>query len=310
MENTIQTHPQTHPQTHTQANIQAETMTETQPKAQTTKCLNCDTVFEGNFCPECGQSAETGRFTMRFILENLLAAFTSRDGGLWFTLKNLFSRPSAMIVEILNGKRRRYFSPFPLLFFTLTVYVLLFTATGSRSEYREAETRNLDTPKTELEKTTDEEVSKGTMAGETMRRFFDKGVQFYNNHYTAVQMLTLPLFLFATRLCYGKSNRKRYFRAEYAVAIVYAMVMVVLYRCIVSLVYLASPHISDTMGKYHPVVLILAFTACFHKMMGFRFVKTTWRSVLTIAVYGLELLVITVITLLVFGIIVFNKYYK
>ena len=305
MENSIQTNPQAH----TQTDIQAEILTENQPEAQTTKCLNCGTVFKGKFCPECGQSAETGRFTMRFIFENLVAAFTSRDGGLWFTLKNLFSRPSAMIVEILNGKRRRYFSPFPLLFFTLTVYILLFTVTGSRSKYRDAEIRYLTPQKTEQVETTDEDASKGALAGESVRRYFGKGFQFYNNHYTTVQMLALPLFLFAARLCYGKSNRKRYFRAEYAVAIVYAMVMVVLYRCIVSLVYLASPDISDTMGRYHPVALILAFTACFHKMMGFGLVKTAWRSILTIMVSGLELLVVIGIALLIFGIIIANKYY-
>lgn len=300
---------QTDHQAHTQTDMQAEISTENQPENQTTKCLNCGTVFNGKFCPECGQSAETGRFTMRFIFENLVAAFTNRDGGLWFTLKNLFSRPGAMIVEILNGKRRRYFSPFPLLFFTLTVYILLFTVTGSRSEYRDVEIKYSNAPKTEQVETTDEDVSKGTLIGETVRRFLDKGFLFYYNHYTTVQMITLPLLLFAARLCYGKSNRKRYFRAEYAVAIVYAMVMVVLYRCIVSLVYLASTDISDKMGNYHPVVLILAFTACFHKMMGFGLVKTAWRSVLTIMVYGLELLVVIVIAILSLGIIIANKYY-
>lgn len=76
---------------------------------------------------------------MKFIFQNLLTAILSNDGGVWFTLKNLFTRPSAMVVEILNGKRKRYFSPFPMLFFALTVYILLFSFTGSRREYYEME---------------------------------------------------------------------------------------------------------------------------------------------------------------------------
>ena len=56
------------------------------------KCLNCGNEFEGKFCPECGQKADTGRFTMRFIFENLAAAIISRDGSIWFSLKSLFSR--------------------------------------------------------------------------------------------------------------------------------------------------------------------------------------------------------------------------
>ena len=81
MENEIQTEAQT------------DIQTEAQPEVKITTCLNCGTEFEGNFCPECGQKADTGRFTMRFIFENLVAAFTSKDGGLWFTLKSLFTRP-------------------------------------------------------------------------------------------------------------------------------------------------------------------------------------------------------------------------
>ena len=51
------------------------------PTNTTIKCLNCGTEFEGKFCPECGQSAKTGRFTMRFIFENLMEAILSK--GWW-----------------------------------------------------------------------------------------------------------------------------------------------------------------------------------------------------------------------------------
>ena len=114
-----------------------------------------------------------------------------------------------------------------------------------------------------------------------------KGFSFYNNHYTAIFMLTLPLFLFATRAWYGKSNRKRYLRAEYLVAITYSMVMVVLYRCVVSLVFLISPSASDSMGNWVPLVIVVAFTACFKKMLGFNIAKTAWRSLLAVVLYYL-----------------------
>ena len=97
-----------------------------------TKCLNCDTEFEGKFCPECGQRADTGRFTVRFIFENLLKAILSNDGGVWITLKSLFTKPGQMMVDIINGKRKSYFSPFPMLFLTLSLYVVIFTFTGSK----------------------------------------------------------------------------------------------------------------------------------------------------------------------------------
>ena len=272
---------------------QTEIQTETQPEAKTTQCLNCGTEFEGNFCPGCGQSADTGRFTMRFIFENLVAAFTSKDGGLWFTLKNLFSRPGAMIVDNLNGKRRRYFSPFPLLFFALTVYILLYSVTGSRNdmkqlekEYMEVEKEGGADPMAEITITDADGNEKPiSVRKQKIDKIIGQGIKFYNNYYTTIFMLTLPFFLFATRACYGKNNRKRYFRAEYLVAITYSMVMVVLYRCLVSLVYLFSPDVSETMGEWVFLVIVAAFTACFHKMLGFSIAKTAWRSLLAVVLY-------------------------
>ena len=269
--------------------IQTEVQPNIQPETNTTKCLNCGTEFKGKFCPECGQSADTGRFTMRFIIENVLAAFLSKDGGIWFTLKNLFTRPGAMIVDILNGKRRKYFSPFPMLFCSLTFYVLVLSISGSRDEFREIEnklqeveiTYNNDAENAE----TDIDTRTTATVKKTLSNILIYAVSFYNNHYTLLYMLTLPLFVVAARACYGKANRKRYNRAEYVIAIVYALVIVVLYRCIVSLFYLASPDFSSKMGNWMPLVIVTAFTVCFNKMMGFSIAETTWRSILTTILY-------------------------
>ena len=299
---------------------QTTIQTEIQPKPETTKCLNCNTEFEGKFCPECGQSAETGRFTMKFIFENLLAAFISKDGGIWFTLKNLFTRPGAMIVEILKGKRRRYFSPFPMLIAVLTVYILLFTFTGSRGNLQEMEKEFLEMEKEdEAEPTadttlTDTDIIRVNEKAISVRKskiykIIGMGFKFYNTHYTAVTMLTIPFFLFATRVWYGKHNRKRYYRAEYLVAITYSMVMVVLFRCLTSLVYLFSQNVSDYMSDWIPIVFIVAFTACFRKMLGFNIRKTVWRSVLAVALYYILLGFIAIIGIIIV-VLIFTKHFQ
>ena len=255
------------------------------------KCLNCGNEFEGHYCPECGQSADTGRFTMKFIYENLLSAFISKDGGIWFTLKNLFTRPGEMIVEILKGKRRRYFTPFPMLFFTLTVYILLFTFTGSRGDLKTMEREYLETKET-VDANLDEKTKVAISSTNELKRIFGVGMKMYNSHYTAVTMLTIPLFLFATRVSYGRANRKRYYRAEYLIAIAYALVMVVLYRCLASLVFLFSDNAFDTMGDFVPLVIVSAFTVCFRKMLVFSTSRTAWRSLLAIVLYYLILMIL------------------
>ena len=293
--------------------MQNEIQTTTHPETKTTTCLNCGTEFQGKFCPECGQSAETGRFTMKFIFENLLAAFLSKDGGIWFTLKNLFTRPGAMIVEILNGKRRRYFSPFSMLICSLTFYVVILSLSGSHQEYREfenklqkvEETYSIDSENAGNDKDTEINAT----AKKTASKILGTAVSFYNNHYTLLYMLTLPFFVFAARTCYGKANRKRYNRAEYVVAIVYALVIVVLYRCIVSLVYLASPDFSSRMGNWMPLIIATAFTVCFNKMMGFSIAKTAWRSILTTTFYFMLLGSLLIMACIVFIIYLYVKLY-
>ena len=286
----------------------------TQPETKTTKCLNCGTEFQGKFCPECGQDAKTSRFTLRFIWSNLLAAILGRDGGIAYTIKNLFTRPGAMIVEILNGKRRKYVSPFPTLFLALTLYVLIFTATGTKNIEIDNLPEDIDTELTVKvgDKTT--EINNNSTAAKQMiqkgAQLVVDGYHFYLNHYTLCYMLTLPLFVVAARKCYGKENRKRYNRAEYIVAIVYAMVILVIYRCVINLIYPISPHFYGKMAFYEPVAIIIALTACFRKMMGFSTVKTVWRSTLTVVLYYLLLGAIISICAAAIGLFFYFKYLR
>lgn len=279
--------------------IHTKVQTENQPEVKTTKCLNCGTEFEGNFCPECGQNAETGRFTLRFIFGNLLAAILGRDGGIAYTLKNLFSRPGRMIVEILDGKRRKYVSPFPMLFLALTVYILIFTLTGSKGGI--SSDLNMDL--------SDNTTVNAQIALE-INRLVTKAFHFYLNHYTLCYMLTLPLFVITARTCYGKQNRKRYYWAEYTVALVYALVILVLYRCVINLIYPISINIYEIMAILEPIAIITALTACFRRMMGFNLVKTIWRSTLTLTLYYIILGMIALIVIFVIAYVLVLKYNK
>ena len=136
------------------------------------------------------------------------------------------------------------------------------------------------------------------------------GYHFYLNHYTLCYMLTLPLFVVAARKCYGKENRKRYNHAEYIVAIVYAMVILVLYRCVVNLIYPISTNIYETMALLEPIAIITALTACFRRMMGFSMVKTIWRSTLTLALYYIMVCAIMLIVIFVVAYGLVLKYTK
>lgn len=261
------------------------------------KCLNCGNEFEGKFCPECGQSAETGRFTMRFIFENLAAAILGRDGSIWFTLKNLFFRPGKMIVDILGGKRKKYFSPFPMLFLTLTFFILITSVTTGfmlQEAFKE----------TSFSQDTEEFSPQAAEVFNAIKQT----VSFFINHYTLCFLLTLPLFVVAARACYGRNNRKRYYWAEYIITIVYAMVIVVLFRCLTKVTYPFDHDMALSLGfVLTPLVIVVAFTACFRKMLGFSIVKTAWRSILVVLLYSTMLFFIALIGAIVFALVVLNN---
>ena len=268
---------------------------------QVTKCLNCNTEFQGKFCPECGQRADTKRFTIKFIFTNLLQAILSNDGGVWTTLKSLFTRPGAMVVDILNGKRKSYFSPFPMLFLTLSLYVVIFTFTGSKDiDYDNL----LNDDNTEVFVDDGELTNEQVIVNKT-KNFIKNTLKFYSNHYTAAFILTIPVYILAARLSYGKKNRKKYNWGEYCIPIVYSLILLVLYRCVMSIVYYFSPEIADKMEDWIILLNIAVFTACFKNMFEFRIVKMVWRSFLTIVVYWMLFIIIAMMIAGIAAIILF-----
>lgn len=273
---------------------------DTNSTPQTTRCLNCGTEFQGKFCPECGQSADTGPYTPRFLVDNLITAVLGQDGSIWFTIKNLFTRPGEMIIDTLNGKRKKYISPFPMLFMVLALYILivgLFNASLADMLIEEPP---------ELVGATSDEIASYKANHIDIADIF---LKFYYSHYTLCTVLTLPLAVIAARACYGKNNRKRYNWAEYTIVVVYSTVILMLFRCLTKLLFPIGPETTTAIGiALSPLVAIIAYTVCFRKMLGFSVVKAAWRSVLMELLYYLLMGLLIVVIILVFAIIVVFKY--
>lgn len=83
----------------------------------TITCKNCSTQFQGNYCPNCRQSAHTHRITWHELAHHLMHAFFHLDRGILHTITEMFLRPGKTISDYLNGKRAYHFNP--LLFLIL-----------------------------------------------------------------------------------------------------------------------------------------------------------------------------------------------
>lgn len=91
--------------------------------AKAISCKNCDAVFQGKYCSNCKQKADTNRITWKELGDNLLHAFFHVDRGLLHTIISMFLRPGKSITEYLEGKRAYHFNPF--------LFVILLGGTAS-----------------------------------------------------------------------------------------------------------------------------------------------------------------------------------
>lgn len=93
-------------------------------------CKNCGRESDENYCPACGQKMGIGRLNFRSMIHNVILGVFNSDKGIFFTIKELYTRPGYMIRDYLEGKRVRYFAPFQMLFVLAAVYVVLYGLLG------------------------------------------------------------------------------------------------------------------------------------------------------------------------------------
>lgn len=85
-------------------------------------CKNCNEIVSANFCANCGQKFSIQRYSFKhFIGTDLIQGVWSIDNGIFFTVKELFSRPGHSVREFINGKRVGYFSFVTLLLLILAI---------------------------------------------------------------------------------------------------------------------------------------------------------------------------------------------
>lgn len=98
----------------------------TNKACMTTICKNCNNQFEGNFCNNCGQAANTHKLNMHFIWHDLKHGLFHFDNGIFYTIAQLLTKPGYTIREIIDGKRVKHFKPLSFIVVLATVYGLLY----------------------------------------------------------------------------------------------------------------------------------------------------------------------------------------
>lgn len=89
-------------------------------------CKNCNSLFTGNYCNTCGQSAKTHRIDWSFLMEDVEHGILHYDKGIGYSLKRLFQKPGKEIRNYIAGKRVGHFRPLSLSIILATVYALIY----------------------------------------------------------------------------------------------------------------------------------------------------------------------------------------
>jgi len=92
-------------------------------------CANCQTVYRGHFCPECGQKAHIHR-SLAAIGHDIMHGVLHLDGKLWNTLPLLAFKPGELTRRFIAGERAKFVSPMAMFLFTVFAMFAVFQMVG------------------------------------------------------------------------------------------------------------------------------------------------------------------------------------
>lgn len=204
------------------------------------ECPTCGRHYVGNYCPQCGQSSQIGRYSFKKAFLLFLDVWGLGNRGMFRTLRDLILRPGYMIRDYLQGMQMAYFPPFKMFFLLITLGLLVDTGMNIKMENR--------IEKAQQEMTVGMENAFKQTAGSNSKEFTDDTIDSSNKAYdwtikhlslvTIVLLLvfSLPLYLFFR-------NSPAYPGLKYSeffVAMVYTTNMIMIYSIIVGFLGLSE----------------------------------------------------------------------
>jgi hypothetical protein len=89
-------------------------------------CKNCNHIYKGHYCNNCGQTAQTHQLNFHFLWHEIRFSLFHFNEGILYSGKQLFTRPGHTIREFIEGKRVKHFKPISLVIVLASLYGLLY----------------------------------------------------------------------------------------------------------------------------------------------------------------------------------------
>lgn len=223
-------------------------------------CKNCDYTFEGKFCPNCSQKANTHRFSLMHFGHEFFHAVTHTDKGILFLMKELFRRPGKVALEYNAGKRKKYFNPITFLLIMMALQVYSIQKTDINSGFIKASEEFVSS------------LVKNSKAKDDLKKELEEGRQKsakvleYNK---LMNFFTIPFIAFLTWLMFRRSGNNYAENLVFNILIAGQVILFFLIVCIIP--YVLFPGIV-MLVYYLNILLMWIYSFIAYK----QFFKQTW----------------------------------
>lgn len=267
--------------------------------AESHECLNCRTVFTGNFCPRCGQSAGVSRFTFRHALSKTLEVWGLGNRSLPRTLLHLIYRPGYMIGDYLDGRQAPYFPPIKMLFLVTAAFVVTqhIVAPGAMDGIYSDVTISLSDKKLDIPNGEEAYTGKRIFL-EGMNNFIDvfgNVTDFFRQNQAIELVLSHSLFALIAMWVFRRSplrpnmNLTECFFSQILIA---TQLMMVSMACVIAT---QGSRWMDNMYCMPTWLLLLVMFYDYKQLYGFGLLRTAWYTLKVLAGWWIMMFLLLVV---------------
>lgn len=264
------------------------------PNKEAYSCKNCNTKFQGNYCPECGQSVKEFERPFQFFIIDFMGNMFAFDTRFWKTLVAILFKPGTLALDYVKGHRVKYMPPFRFyVFVSFLFFLMLNYYTSQKTRISPGKENNLtifgdikspntsDSLKIDFGTQTD---TTGIDEKNDTKAFFNEHPELFFEQLLSnlswAMFLLMPFYAFLLWLFYRKAQK--YYITHFIMALnQHAFMFFILFLMLVMAVLL--PDFSSSFRNYF-ILLIPVYFAIGHKIL---YRQKTWKVILKLFTIGM-----------------------
>ena len=283
-------------------------------------CPTCGRRFEGNYCPQCGQSAQIERYSFKNAFLLFIDVWGVGNRGMFRSIRDLLLRPGYMIRDYLRGMQMAYFPPFKMFFLLFALSLLIDSGLNirgmNRIEQKEKEAESLinkldsklDKTEKKKEKTEKKQTSEKQKRLDRRHKEYNRITKEFgewtDSHMSYVTLILLLLYSWPLWLLIRHCPAIPDLRfSECLVAMVYIINMFTIYGLIPQILCF-----SWKAEMIFSIITILPIIIALKQLSGYSYLQTVWRMHVALVPFTFLLAVLALVQIACLYVYAFVKY--